>query len=210
MYFAQLPRLNYRLSYNPYKEPVKSVFAVDITAGARIVRGAVRDIQIVDSYSVRDFETPEIVAEVLWGVAEWHWVLLVLNEIFHPSGWVLSSRDFEGMIETKYGSKENADRVAFYRDQITHEVVLPELAQVKTAMDYTSEIGFPFIRWFDSNNAEIQEPDFADTIAGYDAVTYYEYESELNENKREIKIVSKAVADVIVSQYKAQMAGGAV
>lgn len=209
MYFSKLPKINYRLTDNPYKEVARSVLAVDITAGSRIVRGVVNDVKIIDTYTVNDFETPEIVAENLWGVAEWHWVLLVLNEIFHPSDWVLNSRDFEEMILQKYGSQENAERVAYFRDPITEEVVLPNFGlegfRFRATMDYTSEIGFPFVRWYDLNGVEIEEPESVDTVAGLDAVTYYEHESELNESKRTIRVVSKAIADAIVGQYRAQM-----
>lgn len=211
MYFAQLPKINYRLSGNPYKEVVKSVNAVDITAGARIVRGAVRDITILDRYRVRDFETPEIVAEIIWGAPEWHWLVLLLNDIFHPSDWVLSSRDFEEMIIAKYGDQGASQRIAFYRDH-SDLVTVPDPFAVNSqtitpSLDYNTTIGFPFIRWYNENNVEVSEPESADTVAGLDAVTYYEYESELNESKREIKIVGKATADAIVSQFKAQMGG---
>ena len=210
MYFSKFPIIRHQISGNRFKEAFKYTYAVDITSAARILKGVTQEIQVFDEYSVKDFEPPEIVAELLWGQSEWHWIVLLLNDIFHPSDWVLSSREFEEMIVTKYGSVENAmGKIAVYRNE-NDEVVLPEAfdtpnGKITPYLDFTDEIGFPHVKWYDESGVQVNEPENADTVAGLTAIDYYEIESELNESKRKIKIVSKRVADFISNQYSVLM-----
>lgn len=54
-------------------------------------------------YLVRDGDTPEIVASQLYGNPEYHWVILLVNEIIDPrTEWVMSQRDMLNMIYDKY------------------------------------------------------------------------------------------------------------
>lgn len=213
MYFSKFPRINFKVSGNRFKEAGRFAFAVDITAGARVFRSAVANIDQFDTYYVNDLQTPEVVAEMLWGQADWHWILLLLNEIFHPADWALSSRDFEDMIVRKYGSLERAQqRVAVYVNS-DGEVQLPPVVQgapnsANAFMQFSDDIGFSYITWVDAAGQEVAQPAIVNA-PNLRAYNYYEYESMLNERKRVIKAVSKKVAEQIASEYASTMAGSA-
>lgn len=213
MYFSKFPRIKYKISGNRFRESPKYVLAIDITAAARIVRGVVKDITTYDSYTIGDYETPEIAAEILWGQPEWHWILMLLNDIFHPSDWVMSSKDFEGMIAEKYGSIDEANsKIAYYEDD-ENNVVLPQTYNVgavtKTPyMNFTDSVGFHHIRWVDGAGKEVEEPPQIEVAGNLHPVTYYQQESRLNEAKRTIKIIDKKTAEYIAAQYGALMRGG--
>ena len=210
MYFSKFPRIKYKVSGNRFREAPKFVLAVDVTAAARIVRGVVKDIAVYNQYAVRDYETPEIAAEMLWGQPEWHWILLLLNDIFHPSDWVMSSRDFEEMIALKYGSADAAnEKIAYFEDD-EGNVVLPEDFNVSGTtkfpfMDYSDEYGFAFIKWTDAQGNEVDAPPTSQVAGNLHSVTYYQQETRLNESRRVINVVSKKTAEYIASQYSAQM-----
>jgi hypothetical protein len=210
MYFKRFPRIEYKTSGNRFKESYKFVIAVDITAATRIVRGVVNDIVIYDKYAIRDTETPEVVAELLWNQPQWHWIILLLNDIFHPSDWPLNNSDFNEMIVKKYGSfEEAAAKVAVYFDEDEH-IVLPQPFDVTGTtyypnLDYTDEVGFSFVKWTDEDGLEVEQPSNAFSVAGLDAKSFLDYEVFLNERKREIRIVDRQVADYIASQYRALM-----
>lgn len=211
MYFANFPRINFKVSGNRFKEAGRFAYAVDITAGARLFRSAVTNLAQFDTYLVKDLETPEVVAEVLWGQPEWHWILLLLNEVFHPADWVLSSSDFEDMIVRKYGSLENAKkRIAVYVNS-DNEVQLPppRPGGVNAFMQYSDAIGFSFVVWANAAGAEVDQPALEAPAPGLRAYNYYDYETLLNERKRTIKVVSKQVAEQIVDEYVSTMAASA-
>ena len=210
MYFSKFPRIKYKISGNRFREAPKYILAVDITAAARILRGVVKDISTFEQYTVRDYETPEIAAEILWGQPEWHWILLLLNDVFHPSDWVMSSKDFEEMIISKYGSIEEANnRIAYYEDA-ENNIVPPQTytvgSVVKTPyMNFSDEVGFPFIRWVDASGNEVDAPPQNEVAGNLHSVSYYQQESRLNEAKRVINVVDKRTAEYIAAQYRAQM-----
>lgn len=212
MYFSKFPRIKHKISGDRFREASKYILAIDITAAARIVRGVVKDVVTYDSYTIRDYETPEIAAEILWGQPEWHWILLLLNGIFHPSDWVMSSKDFEDMIVEKYGSIDEANsKIAYYEDD-GNNIVLPQVYNVggivKTPyLNFNDLVGFHYLRWFDDAGREVEEPPQNEVAGNLRAVTYYQQESRINEEKRTIKIIDKKTAEYIAAQYGALMRG---
>ena len=54
-------------------------------------------------YKVQDGDTPEIIADKLYGSPEFHWLVLLFNDVIHPYyDWPLSNISFENWIEKTY------------------------------------------------------------------------------------------------------------
>jgi hypothetical protein len=54
-------------------------------------------------YQIKDGDTPEIVADKMYGDSELHWIILIFNEITNPYyDWALSQRKLEGYAFNKY------------------------------------------------------------------------------------------------------------
>jgi len=114
-------------------------------------------------YVVQDGEKPETVAYKLYGNAEYHWVIILLNNIINPQfDWILSSVELTRYIDKKYGSY-NGSLVHHYETTSASEPQLPAGTVVNS----------DFIP--------------ADWIV---AVTNEEYESAINETKRQIKVIN--------------------
>ena len=58
---------------------------------------------VFGSYTIKDEDTPEIIAEKLYGSAGLHWVVLLANDIINPVfDWPLSERELVPFIAHKY------------------------------------------------------------------------------------------------------------
>lgn len=57
-------------------------------------------------YTIRDEERPETIAHRVYGRADYHWIVLLFNEIIDPIfGWPLSQNEMEVQMEKVYGGK---------------------------------------------------------------------------------------------------------
>ena len=95
MYFQNIPII-------PYDSVGNSEFK-DVTNLLRrvAVRAKVKaNTMLYDTYDVRSGDTPESIADKLYGDPQLHWIIMLVNDItdrYH--GWPLSERQFNEFIK---------------------------------------------------------------------------------------------------------------
>ena len=130
---------------------------------------------LFDKYDVKEGEKPEDVAFKWFGSADLHWVILLTNNVTDRYyDWPLSQPDFAEFLTDKYGAG-NEDSAHHY------ELVR---SSGKTTSSGPSDY---------SHRVEVNS-DETDAIT----VTNREYEERLQDQKRQIKLLSKSfLADFI-------------
>lgn len=100
MYFKQLPYTQYQIG------GVRKLVTNILTRIA--VSSEIRDnVFIYEEYTVRDGETPESVAFDFYGSTQYHWVIMVINDIVYPwNDWALSTTTLNKIAREKYGNDE--------------------------------------------------------------------------------------------------------
>lgn len=104
-YFSYLPTVPYEIfdGSNQYK------VVTDIFKRARATLEARTDKTIYYRYHVQEGQLPEHVAYNYYGSPDYHWVVLLMNDIRDPQWcWPLDSFAFEKFVANKYGSVETA------------------------------------------------------------------------------------------------------
>ena len=76
MYFKDFPNILYDFNYTTDS---KTSVVKDVTRNVRFRKEVFDSITIYDEYDIIDGETPEIIAERIYGSAEYHWVIMLLN-----------------------------------------------------------------------------------------------------------------------------------
>jgi hypothetical protein len=76
MYFKEFPDMLYDFKYG---KKTKTSIVKDITRNVRIRRDLLSNITLYDEYDIIDGETPEIIAEKIYGNAEYHWIVMLSN-----------------------------------------------------------------------------------------------------------------------------------
>ena len=132
---------------------------------------------MLDKYSVKDGETPEGLAYKVYGNSNYHWIILLLNDIQNIYyDWPLSSVAFNEFVNDKYddpGAVHHWEKVQSSGRQIGDG---PE--------DYSHMI----------------ECNSTDTGAG--AVTNFEYEMRIQNKKRLIKLLDTKYLGTFVEEFK--------
>ena len=181
-YFRELPNLQYQ---SPYSNRISSESY--ITAKNIFRRMKIRDdlknvFSVFNKYEINDGDRPDNVAKELYGKSNFDWVVLLTANIVNVRDeWPLSSKELYDFTISKYG----LTKINEVRHHETTEVknnrgivILPK----GKVVDDNFKIPNP-----ENINAELNP------VRG---VTYYEYESILNEEKRNI--------DVLRSEYLQQ------
>ena len=181
-YFRELPNLQYQ---SPYSNRISSESY--ITAKNIFRRMKIRDdlknvFNVFNKYEINDGDRPDNVAKELYGKSSFDWVVLLTANIVNVRDeWPLSSKELYDFTVSKYG----LTKINEVRHHETTEVknnrgivILPK----GKVVDDDFKIPNP-----ENINAELNP------VRG---VTYYEYESILNEEKRNI--------DVLRSEYLQQ------
>tara|TARA_Y100000114_G_C11689418_1_gene292800 strand:- start:100 stop:747 length:648 start_codon:yes stop_codon:yes gene_type:complete len=174
-YFRELPNLQYQ---SPYSNRISSESY--ITAKNIFRRMKIRDdlknvFSVFNKYEINDGDRPDNVAKELYGKSNFDWVVLLTANIVNVRDeWPLSSKELYDFTVSKYG----LTKINEVRHHETTEVknnrgivILPK----GKVVDDNFKIPNP-----ENINAELNP------VRG---VTYYEYESILNEEKRNIDVL---------------------
>ena len=190
-YFRELPDLNYQ---SPLKTKNSSRSYVRVKNLFRRVK--LRDdlqnvFTLFNKYQISDGARPDTVAEELYGNAELDWVVLLTAGIINVHNeWPLSSRDIYRFAENKYGITD--------LNNIHHY-------QTTEVKDANSKVILPAGKVVDATFTMIN-PDSA-TYADINpapvvGISNYEYEVELNEEKRTIYVLKKEYLQQYMNDMK--------
>lgn len=101
MYFKDFPRFVYDFKYAD--KDIRTEIVTDITRNVRFRKELMKNITQFDEYDVQDGESPEIIAEKLYGNAQYHWILMLLNERYdYASDFPLEETALIRHIEDSY------------------------------------------------------------------------------------------------------------
>jgi hypothetical protein len=172
MYFNKFPLIYYDSVGNGQSKVVTHLLKrVALHNKARSVTA------LYDTYDVRNGETPEMIAHKYYGDAEYHWVILLVNNItdrFHQ--WPMNTRQFLAHLAERY---DNVDGVHHY-----------EINQVSGDTSVKINIGTSNI---DENG---------DTISSATLITNREYEESKQDTLRRIRLLDPSYLDQFVEDFE--------
>jgi hypothetical protein len=190
-----------------------------------IVRSAIREkysdkLSIYYPYNLQEGDTPEIIASKYYGDPERHWIVMLANDIINPFfDFPLTYQLFEKHLDVKY--KTEGDLIgrtgSEYAKITTNISPLGYRAHITTT-DNISGVSVTETIYIDDKAYNGGENGYDDSIFNYasstteeegivvtvekEMFTIYDYESELNEAKREIKLIRKEYVPQLESELK--------
>jgi hypothetical protein len=160
-------------------------------------------------YDIQDSDTPEIIADKMYGSSEKHWVVLMLNDIVDPQfDWPLDQRTINVFINEKYSANASVGQTGLAWSQSnTHSYYKVEKRTTISTGNYLE------------SKIQLDANTYANTIISTDTKTlkdgstikidvtketksYYEYEIETNEAKRTINILKPEFVPAVESELK--------
>ena len=98
MYFQSFPKINYDPTGSGYTTEIQ-----DITTRVAVKKWVRNRAAAFALYDVPSGATPDMVAFFLYDDSEYHWVVLMFNEILDSYyGWPLGVQDFVRFVTSKY------------------------------------------------------------------------------------------------------------
>ena len=108
MYFKEFPQFLYDFKYG---NTTKTTVVTDITRNVRFRKEVLENVTLFDEYDIVDGETPEIVAEKIYGDPEYHWIIMLANQKHdYISDFPLSEQALVKHIVATYGAQRYAIR----------------------------------------------------------------------------------------------------
>jgi hypothetical protein len=180
-----------------------SVIMTDLMARCSIIPEILNNPMVYYDYDVQDGDTPEIVAYKYYGDSYRYWIVLFANQITDPQwDWPLSSNDFDAYITNKYTSFNPYSTIHHYEKNITQYDAVTQITTTKNIIiDQTAYNSLVV----STNTYALPTENVTVTIAK-STVSYYDYELNLNESKRSIKILNSAYVDQLEKQFTDLMA----
>ena len=174
MFFDSMPKILYDSKGNGEVKVVTNLLK-RVAVRTKIKTNAL----ILDTYNVKNGETPESIADKLYDDPELHWVVLMINDItdrYHQ--WPMYEQQFNTYVSEKY---DNPDGVHHY-----------EISQSSGDTSVKVEV---------YNNSALFSGD-TDFYSGASIITNRQYEEREQDKKRQIKLLDPAFLDQFVEEYK--------
>ena len=164
-------------------------------------------------YQIKDSDTPEIIASKYYDNSERHWIVLLFNDIIDPQfDWPLENNTLIEFIDTKYTANGAANTTPVsglqWAQSINNTKAYYKII-TRTASDGT-EIEEKF--QVDANTyANVAATSTSYTLdngaivtetVSKEKQTYYDYEVEVNEAKREIKLLKSEFVPEVEKEFK--------
>ena len=190
-YFKELPNLEY-LSQLPDANSNETYITVkNLFKRAKLRTDIVNIITAFQYYQIKDNERPDVVASKIYDDSELDWVILITNNITNiRDQWPLSNQDLYYYMIDKYGSDENISGIHHYETtEVKDEydrLVVPSGLQVDSNYSIT---------YSKLNNTLV-------TVSPVKSVTNYEYETDINEKKRQISILKPEYLSVVITDLR--------
>jgi hypothetical protein len=151
------------------------------------------DTRVYEDYDIQAGERPDTVADKFYNNPNYAWLILLFNDIDDPVfGWPLFNNDFDNFIIGKYGSIASAQgTVHEYRKVLNPKSVKFDgrIVEKRTVtIDLTT---------YNTLGASLRE-----------SISQYDYEEEVNENKRQIKILHERYLTNVSKQVKGILKDG--
>ena len=160
-------------------------------------------------YDIQDSDTPEIIASKIYKDSEKHWVVLLFNDILDPQfDWPMDYRTLISFINYKYSASANVGQSgsswaeshtkSYYKIETrttisTNTISVNEIeVDANTYANVTSS----------SSNVTLANGYVITISVSKKTQSYYDYEIELNEAKRKIKLLKPELVNLVDDEFR--------
>lgn len=193
-YFDTLPKI---LQYDDVG--TGRVFT-NLLARASIIPELLKNPALYYSYDIQDGDTPEIIAHKYYGDSYRYWMVLLANEILDPQwGWPMSGVVFNNYLISKYGQEFDTQATVHH-----YEKTLTQFdSGTNTTTTNTVEIDLnTYNTTFETTKSYTLPTGDVTVTISKSAISYYDYELNLNESKRNIQLLNSNYVNQLETELK--------
>jgi hypothetical protein len=206
-YFNNFPKEYYTLEDRPNGLDI----VTNIISRFSLEQSFKENTSIYEKYNVQDSDTPEIIAAKIYDSPERHWIVLAMNDVVDAQwDWPLDYRTLISFIDDKYTANANVaagqtglvwaqqNTQSYYSVEKRTTVKNGEYLEKKVQVDANTYANVSVT----SSNVTLSDGNQITISVTKESKTYYDYELEENENKRQIKILKPEFAYTLEQELK--------
>lgn len=182
-------------NYYPYIE-YNNKKGIHILREVEVIKNYLSDYNRFYTYLVQEGERPDIVANKVYNDPTFEWIIYLVNGITDPYyDWVMDEDKFKLYLEQKYNTSIEKLDSKIISSSIKHYYysgLNSDSQEIINSYNYTMTPET-------YNYLLAQDPN---SVAGWQAYTVYQYERDLNESKREIKLLRSNYINDFILQFK--------
>lgn len=208
-YFNTLPKIIY---LNPITN--SPIILTNILVRSSIIKSILDNPILYYEYNIVDGDTPDIVASKYYGDSYRYWIVMLSNQYLDPQwNWPLTGDQFNDYIVDKYNFPYDPNNtntsIDPYSTVYEYQLITSQY-DVNTMTETTNttiidEATYNLLPRYSSVTYTLPTGPVTVTTTT-DALSLYNYEQNLNESKRSIKLLDKTYANEIESELKKLMA----
>ena len=220
-YFSYFPNIEYVSRTTDRSSAEEYITVKNIFRRAKIRNDFYNVATAFEDYMIIANERPDQVAEAVYGDPRYDWVILTANNITNMrEQWPLNAQDFQNYILEKYKTESALEEIHHYITEISIDsrkrIVVPEGLRVDSNFNsqYLDQSTRVEIDYGGTLN-DIATVDNVGTVRDSNgnivthdnilAVTNYEYEENLNDGKRRIKILKEDYLNTVINDMRTIM-----
>ena len=190
-YFQELPNILYPSLLSSRNKVESRIIVKNLFKRSKLRTDLDQAITAFNYYNIKDGMRPDMVAQELYDNPELDWVVLTSNNITNiRNEWPLSHNDLQEYMLEKYGSDANIAKVHHFE---TREI-LDEFSRVVMPAGLQVDETFTF-KYKNSTNSILN-------VNPVSAITNYQYEVKLNDQKRRIRILKSEYLSAFISEHR--------
>jgi hypothetical protein len=160
-------------------------------------------------YDIQDSDTPEIIAAKFYGDSERHWIVLMFNDITDPQfDWPMDYKTLISFIDEKYSASANVNQSGsnWAQSHTKTYYKIEKRTTISTNTITVNEIEVDANTYANvtvsSSNVTLADGYIITIAVSKDTQSYYDYEMELNESRRKIKLLKPEFVSSIESEFR--------
>jgi hypothetical protein len=197
-YFDTLPKIIYIDSTG------NSKVMTNLLARSSVIPQLLKDPLLYYTYDIQEGDTPEIIAHKYYGDSYRYWIVLFANQLLDPQwDWPMNYATFEQYLADEYSSINIYSEIEYYEKIITQYDVNSQTTYIKKVrIDENTYNSLPVTQ----TETYTLPTGLVSVTTERNAVSIYDYELNLNESKRNIRILNANYVDLMETQFKKLMA----
>ena len=194
-YFRRLPNLDYPSLLNDRESNIDFVQTKNLFRRAKIREDLFANFMQFDKYQIVGDERPDNVAEKVYDRDDYDWIILMSNNIIDINNeWPLTQSQLNQFLNEKYTPQE-LESIHHYetldlRDN-NNQLILP--AGIVVDKDYNLEY---------LSGGQVKSTNSIVDGRPVRAVTFYDYENDLNDKKRSINVLKSEFVGIFIRDFE--------
>lgn len=197
-YFNSLPKVI-------YSEPrLGRKVLTNLMARVSMLPSVMQSPLVYYPYDIQDGDTPEIIAYKYYGDSYRYWMVLFANQILDPQWqWPMNSLTFGDYLSNKYPNIDTNEEIHHYLktvtniDNVSGTQTIENIIIDETAYNALAET---------TRHYTLPDGSSATVITEKSTVSIFEFENDMNEKNRNIKLINSIYADQLEEEFTSLMA----